>query len=492
MDPWRIGISTQTPLVRWTHHVATAVAPADPTERVGEPPARGEVEGEGGASGGGPPGSQQIAVPRSTGPDLVDGRLREFHVSPGGVSRMVLQSIRAWHATGRLGEAHWFSLQPLGPEHIELDGMPVGLHHLRLAPEVMAGYARTKETLWGDLHGLPSKPFGPEDFRAFMAYNAATSDAILAQAPDLDAVYVHDFQLLQVGAMVGLAEPCVLRWHVPFDPSRIPEYTRNFVLRMMESFDAVIVSTRRDLEGLTNSGYRGTVRQIYPHTESADWAAPTAAAAQRFEHDTGLRINEPVVLCVARMDPMKRQDVLLQAMALLRRKHPLAKVVLVGNGSFSGSKSNGLGLSKAGQWRAHLESMAHQLGLGGRAIFTGWMPDDLVAAAYARADVLVLPSDIEGFGLTPFEAWGYRKPCIVTTGCGAAEVVQDGVTGSTVPPADPRALADALDSILSSPEKALRMGEAGRVALRGFEATRAAEAEWQVMEEARRRFHRKA
>ena len=451
MDSWRIGVSTQTPLVRWGTHT---------------------VEPE---------------IDMGTG---MVGRLRQFHVSPGGVSRMVLQSLRAWQATGRLREAHWFSLQPQGPERLRLEEMPVELHHLRMPPDELASYSRVKEKLWADIHGLGVPHLDVEDFRAFMAYNFATSDAILAQAPDLDAVYVHDFQLLQVGAMVGLAAPCVLRWHVPFDPKRMPKYTRNFLRRMMESYDAVIVSTRRDLEGLTNTGFRGTVRQIYPHTEPSDWLPPPAAAAQAFEDNTGLRVNEPVVLCVARMDPMKRQDLLLQAMALLRHRHPLARTVLVGNGSFSGSKAHGLGLSKADRWRQHLEQTAKELGILDRVTFTGWMPDDLVAAAYARADVLVLASDIEGFGLTPFEAWGYRKPCIVTTGCGASEVVQDGLTGYSVPPDDPQAMADALDKVLSQPEQAMRMGEAGRIALRGFTAGGAAEAEWGVLEEARRAFRR--
>lgn len=453
MQPWTIGLSTQTPLLRWGPHEQ------EPLLGAGE----GQVH-----------------------------RLRQYHVSPGGVSRMVLQSVKAWQAAGRLRQAHWFSLQPQGPGRLALEDLPVELHHLRLAPDLMAAYARTKEKLWSDIHGMTPQPFDADDFRAFMGYNHATSDAMMDQAHDLDAVYVHDFQLLQVGAMVGLAAPCVLRWHVPFNPDLIPRYTRNFLLRMMESYDAVIVSTRRDLEGLTNAGFRGTVRQVYPHTQPADWQPPTSAAAQLFEDNTGLRVDEPVVLCVARMDPMKRQDVLLEAMALLRSGHPKAKVVLVGNGSFSGSRSTGLGLTTSGRWRAHLEQMANRLGILDRTVFTGWMPDDLVAAAYARADVLVLPSDIEGFGLTPFEAWGYRKPCIVTTGCGASEVVHDGLTGFTVPPADPAAMADALDRVLSRPEDALRMGEAGRVALRGFTAANAAAKEWDVLEAAHRRFRRQA
>ena len=471
MDNWRIGISTQTPLIRWGDgHGHASLRPDQPGGSM-----------VGGSTAGGV----------DVGGGLLAPVLRQYDVTPGGVSRMVLQSLRAWHTKGRLQHAAWFSLQPTGPAHVTLEDIPVELHHLRLQGDVQA-YARTKEKLWADLHGLPSKPLDAEDFRHFMSYNHATSDAILERAPDLDAVYVHDFQLLQVGAMVGLAAPCVLRWHVPFDTTRIPEYTRNFLLRMMESFDAVIVSTRRDLEGLSNAGFRGTVRQIYPHTDPKDWRAPTDATAQELQERTKVPADAPYILCVARMDPMKRQDLAIQALASLRAKHPDARLVLVGNGSFSGTKGAGLGLSKSARWRAQLERLAKDLKVDDRVVFTGWMPDELVAAAYSRADVVVLPSDIEGFGLTAFEAWRYGKPCIVTSGCGASEVVQDGVTGHTVPSGDAAALAEAFDEVLTGREHATRMGDAGRIALRGFAAPAAADQEWAVLEQARLRFRRQA
>lgn len=493
MEGWRIAVSTQTPLVRLGggHGHGSAGGTAGSHEHAaGDRPRPGRPRGAAVAKGDGAvdPGLQ------AAGPGLVAPVLRHYDITPGGVSRMVLQSLRAWHGSGRLRQASWFSLQPAGPARMALEDLPVELHHLRLPGDEgqLQAYARTKEKLWADLHGLPSKPLGAEDFRHFVSYNHTTSDAILEHAADADAVYVHDFQLLQVGAMVGLAAPCVLRWHVPFDPARIPKYTRNFLLRMMESYDAVIVSTRRDLEGLGNSGFRGRVRQIYPHTDPADWKSPTATATAAFQDATRLPADAPVFLCVARMDPMKRQDLAIQALARLRRSHPKALLVLVGNGSFSGAKGTGLGLSKSARWRAHLEQLARDLRVADRVVFTGWMPDDQVAAAYARADAVVLPSDVEGFGLTPFEAWRFGKPCIVTAGCGAAEVVQDGVTGHSVPSGDAAALADAFERIARQPAQAQRMGEAGRIALRGFTAEAAADAEWAVLEDAQRRFRRQA
>ncbi|HET6398383.1 MAG TPA: glycosyltransferase [Candidatus Thermoplasmatota archaeon] len=398
----------------------------------------------------------------------------QFDLSPGGVSRMVLQSLREWHRRGFLREAHWFSLQPSGPENVSLPEYGIDVHHLRLPDADMKRYARVKEKLWADIHGLESPPFDTEDFRFYARYNWTTGDAVMARAPDLDAVYVHDFQLLQVGAMVGLTAPSVLRWHVPFHREKIPAYTRNFIVRLMEDFDGVIVSTRRDLQNLTNSGFRGTVLQQYPHTDLQDWPTPSKEDVAAFEAKAGLDPDTPVVLCVARMDPIKRHDVLLRAMARIRHKHPEAVAVFVGNGSFSANPKAGLGLGKATLWREKLEEQTRELGLQGNVVFTGWVPDRIVTAAYQRASVLVLPSDIEGFGLTTYEAWAYRKPAVISSGCGSAEIVQDGLSGYTFEPEDDQQLANHLDHLLSKREFAERMGEAGNMALQNYTVKTAA------------------
>lgn len=460
----RIGVSTQTPLVR---PATGALGEA----RVPKPaPARSAMAG------------QALLVQQPDGAPLI--------INPGGVSRMVLQSLRRWHADGWIREAHWFSLQPAGPRHARLADPAVDLHHLSLPPEELAAYARTKEKLWADIHGLESPPFGAEDFRFYTRYNWFTSDAILEQAPGLDVAYVHDFQLLQVGALVGLAAPTVLRWHVPFEPRRIPRYTRNFLVRLMEDYDQVIVSTRRDLEGLLNAGFRGKASQAYPHVDPSEWPDPSAADVDAFDEMTGAMPGDPVVLCVARMDPMKRQDLLIAAFARLRSRHPRARLVLIGNGSFSGTKGAGLGVRKSALWRDSLERQARDLRVDDRVSFLGWQPDSIVAAAYARCDVAVLPSDLEGFGLTALEAWRYGKPCVLSHGAGAAEVVQDGLTGRLFASGDAEALAEALEGLLAHREARERMGESGRLALQNFDARTGAQRESAILEEAMERFNR--
>jgi glycosyltransferase involved in cell wall biosynthesis len=263
----------------------------------------------------------------------------------------------------------------------------------------------------------------------------------------------------------------------------MPKATRMFLLRAMEAYDGVVVSTRRDLEGLSNAGYRGDVRQVYPHTDPGAARPPAPAAARQLEDLLGLGPDDRVILCVARMDPVKRQDLAIAALRSVVGKHRDAHLVLVGNGSFSGT-GHGLGLTKAEQWRGRLEDETGRLGLEDHVHFTGWVPDDLVGAAYARADAVVLPSDLEGFGLTPFEGWAHGKPCIVSSGCGVAEVVQHGLTGLVFEPRSQEGLAECLERVLAHRDDAERMGEAGRIALDSFGPARAADAEASLLEEA--------
>lgn len=403
--------------------------------------------------------------PGPAGPEWPPHRL-----SPGGVCRMVLPTIQQLRSAGFVGRVDWYSLNPGAPPVVPLEDGSIRLHHLQMRQDDLQAYGRSKEKLWADIHGLPHPPLQAEDFRQYARYNARTADAMLEHAGDLELAYIHDFQLMQVGSLVGLAAPCVLRWHVPWDPKRMPPYTRKFLLSVMEDFDAVIVSTRRDLQGLVDAGFRGKVRQVYPHIEPKDWPPATPNEVAALEERWNLRPDDPLLLMVARMDPMKRHDLAIRAFARIRAKHPRARLALVGNGSFSGKLGSSVGPGKADTWRAQVQATASELGVTDGVIFAHWVPDGLLAAAYARSAAVLLPSDIEGFGLTPLEGWTYGRPCIVSAGIGAAEIVTHGVSGLVFPAGDDEAFAQAMDRILSDPEGATRMGEVGRATLPNYTA----------------------
>src|SRR5208282_6333858 len=98
---------------------------------------------------------------------------------------------------------------------------------------------------------------------------------------------------------------------------------------------------------------------------------------------------DPFVLVVGRMDPMKGQDRALRAFAKLRRRLPGLRLVLVGNGSFSGS-AQGLALSKSGRWRKALEELASELGISEQVVFTGHVSQTELDALYERCLFTVL------------------------------------------------------------------------------------------------------
>jgi glycosyltransferase involved in cell wall biosynthesis len=78
---------------------------------------------------------------------------------------------------------------------------------------------------------------------------------------------------------------------------------------------------------------------------------------------------------------------------------------------------------------------------------TGQTLDADLAAVLAKSDVLVVPSEYEGFGIAYLEGMGFGLPAIGTTSGGACEVIDDGVNGYLVPPNDPTTLAERLQSL---------------------------------------------
>jgi glycosyltransferase involved in cell wall biosynthesis len=118
-----------------------------------------------------------------------------------------------------------------------------------------------------------------------------------------------------------------------------------------------------------------------------------------------------------------------------------------------------------GPLRDELAADARRLGLAERVHFLGRLPHDEVLAMMSRADLFVLTSWDEAFGLVYTEAMAQGTPVIACRGEGPADFVEDGVSGFLVPPRDPAALARVIGRVLDDPDGARRVGEAGRGAV---------------------------
>ena len=108
-----------------------------------------------------------------------------------------------------------------------------------------------------------------------------------------------------------------------------------------------------------------------------------------------------------------------------------------------------------------MQSLVSDLGLRDRVVFVPPQPHHLLSTWYRAADVLLVPSRAESFGLVALEAAACGTPVVASDVGGLRTIVEDGRTGFLVEPRDPSAFAIAVDKLLADPALALEMGAAG-------------------------------
>ena len=391
---------------------------------------------------------------------------RDFQFSPGGVTRMVLPLLKRMLLDDFIRNPHWVSLSPVGPEQIIVDG--ITLSHVKLGKNVIKGYGHVKEKMWNVLHGIKGgekpavQPFWEKAYADFTYYNRFSADRIahLDKEMDFDIFYIHDFQQLPVGHMLGSLKPKIFRWHIPFDESIIPGEWKPFLLTYFKAYDLILVSCRRYLEALRGFGFEGNVRYIYPYIDQSIYGRPSGDELGAFCTKFGIRDEDRVILVVARLDPMKGQDTAIRAFARVVREIPNSKLVLAGNGSFSSSKG-GIGLSKGERWLGKLRDLAKRLRIEDRVVFTGHINHRELQAAYERCEMTLLPSLLEGFGLVVIESWLYKKPTIVSSKAGVADIIVEGENGCLFDPGDIDGFARKILTLLKNTEEAIRLGKGG-------------------------------
>jgi D-inositol-3-phosphate glycosyltransferase len=166
----------------------------------------------------------------------------------------------------------------------------------------------------------------------------------------------------------------------------------------------------------------------------------------------------PVVLFVGRIQPLKGVDVLLEAFARIENLHPEATLLVVGGPSGANGQRELLALRQ----RAGL------LGVLRRVKFYGPLPHGLLADFYRAADLVVIPSRAESFGLVAAEAQACGTPVVAAKVGGLVYVVDDGVTGILVDGWDPADYAEVLDRLLSDDGLRKKMSEAAVVWAKRF------------------------
>lgn len=167
------------------------------------------------------------------------------------------------------------------------------------------------------------------------------------------------------------------------------------------------------------------------------------APARRYRDRLGAGFLRPLWVVAARLEEQKGHDVLLEALAEVRRRGLEFVVALAGEGSR----------------RTALERQARDLGLASQVHFLGRL--DEVGPLLSAADAVALPSRWEGLPLGLLEAMARARPVVASAVGGVPEVIEDGVNGRLVPPGDVGALADVLESFHRKSDAAFRLGRRG-------------------------------
>ena len=162
-----------------------------------------------------------------------------------------------------------------------------------------------------------------------------------------------------------------------------------------------------------------------------------------------LGISGPLLLAVGNLIPEKGHWLAIEALALIES----ATLIIAGGGSE----------------RAALLARAQRLGVADRLRLPGSLPHALLPELFTAADVTIHPSLVEGFGNVRLESLACGTP-LVTTAVGDAALIVDRPAAGRVVEADPRAIAEAVKSLLAQPPPA----EAVRAAVRDFSWTRQA------------------
>lgn len=266
----------------------------------------------------------------------------------------------------------------------------------------------------------------------------------MARALRPDLVQTHGYKPDVLGLIVArrLGIPWVAFSHGPTDEGRRMRLYLALDHVLLRRADRVVAVSRARKAALEACGFRPN--QVVTIPNAVDLRRHVAADAGAARNEFGFHPDQPVVGVVGRLSPEKGHTYFVEAMAEIVRSLPRAVGLIVGDGPQEG----------------RLRAQTAALGLENVVRFAGYRRD--MDRIYSAIDALVLPSIQEGLPNVVLEAMASGRPVVASRVGGVPEVVDDGATGSLVPPGDSHALAQAIVSLLEDPARREAMGAAAR------------------------------
>lgn len=178
----------------------------------------------------------------------------------------------------------------------------------------------------------------------------------------------------------------------------------------------------------------------------------------------GIPCGDKNIMFAGRIEPLKGIDTLIRAMALIQQRYPTVIkntcVAIIGGDPWSDNPDAEM---------ERLQALRQDLNLHDFVMFLGAKDQEVLPDYYAAAEMVIMPSHYESFGMVALEAMAMGRPVIASEVGGLAYLVQDGITGYHVPSRDPEALAERIFELLTNDDCREEMGRAARSSAERFD-----------------------
>lgn len=240
------------------------------------------------------------------------------------------------------------------------------------------------------------------------------------------------------------------------DNERAPQERLDGEAHVLQIADRVIAATPAEQQQLIEY-YRAdptTLRIIPPGVDPERFHPIDKKAAKQ---KVGIPCGDANILFVGRIEPLKGVDTLLRAMSILRERHPAQLkgtcLAIIGGDPWNEDRDSEM---------ARLQELRAELNIHNLVTFLGARDQEILPHYYAGAEMVVMPSHYESFGMVALEAMAMGTPVIASEVGGLAHLVQHGVNGFHVPSSDPEALAARILELLTDNELRERLGHQAR------------------------------
>ncbi|MCS7248504.1 MAG: glycosyltransferase [Anaerolineales bacterium] len=242
------------------------------------------------------------------------------------------------------------------------------------------------------------------------------------------------------------------------------EYRIEGEKRILEGVDRIVAATPAELAQLQWL-YQADLSKIEVIPPGVDLSRFYPIPMDEAKEYIGMRPCERMLLFVGRIEPIKGLDVLFRAIAWMRengfwQRHPFCLAVI-------GGKEEGSD-KVASLEQERLATLRAEYGLEDLVAFLGKKSQDTLPYYYSAAEVVVVPSHYESFGMVALEAMACGTPVVASNVGGLAYLVQDGITGFTVPVDEPQLLGERIEQILANPDLRRKMGQQAAEFAKGY------------------------